>query len=158
MSEMNRREMCAALAAFAALAANSMEAQSGVPQTASAAAGEADMSMSRVYKFAEMKVTQNANGGWSRQIVHGVLPTGEFVEAHETMLPAGKEPHPPHQHRNSEFVMIREGTLLYYNEGKPEPVGPGDVVYSASNKMHGMKNVGTAPALYFVVSVSRAQV
>ena len=152
MCEMNRREMCAALAAFAAMAATSMEAQSGA-----AASGETDLSVSRVFKFSEMKVTQSSNGGWSRAIGHGVLPTGEYVESHQTMLPPGKMPHPPHQHRNSEFVMIREGQLEYYNEGKPEPVGPGDVIYSASMKMHGMKNVGTTPALYFVVSVSRGQ-
>lgn len=148
MSEMNRREMCAALAAFAALAATNMEAQSGADATA------ADTSVSRVYKFSEMKVSQSANGGWSRQIMHGTLPTGEYVAAHQTMLPPGQMPHPPHQHRDSEFVMIREGQLMFYNEGKPEPAGPGDVIYTASMKMHGMKNVGTTPAMYFVVEIS----
>ncbi len=148
MSEMNRREMCAALAAFATLAAKGMEAQTG-------AAGAIDTSVSKVYKFSEMKVTQSSNGGWSRAIMSGTLPTGEYVAAHETMLPPGKMPHPPHQHRDSEFVMIREGQIEFYNEGKPEPVGPGDVIYTASNRLHGMKNVGATNALYFVVEISK---
>ncbi len=144
---MDRREFSAALAAFA-LMATSMEGQTG---------GDAELAGSRVYKFADMKVTPNANGGWGRQIVHGTLPTGEFVEAHETMLPPGKEPHPAHKHRNTEFVLIREGKLEYMNEGVPEPAGPGDVIFSASNRMHGLKNVGDTPALYFVVSISHGQ-
>src|ERR1700759_1853944 len=139
MSEMNRREMCAALAAFATLAATNMEAQE-------TSAG-ADNSSSKVYRFSEMKLTNNSNGGWRRDVMHGTLPTGEYVAAHLTMLPPGQMPHPPHQHRDSEFVMVREGKMEFYNEGKPEPVGPGDVIYTASMKMHGMKNVGTTPAL-----------
>jgi quercetin dioxygenase-like cupin family protein len=115
------------------------------------------MTQSRVFRFDEMKVNHYANGGWGRQVMHGTLPTGEFVEVHETMLPAGQMPHPAHKHRNTEFVLIREGKLEFYDNGKPEPCGPGDIVYTASNQMHGMKNVGTTPALYFVVSISRGQ-
>jgi quercetin dioxygenase-like cupin family protein len=150
MSDMNRRQMCTALAAFAVMAAQSVEAQGD--------AGADDTSRSRVYRFSEMKVTPNSNGGWSRAILHGTLPTGEYVAAHQTMLPPGQMPHPPHQHRDSEFVMIREGQLEFYNEGKPEPVGPGDVIYTASMRMHGMKNVGTTNALYFVVEISSPKV
>ena len=151
MTDWNRREFGAAMAAFALLAGR-MDGQEGAPQPESPG-----LDSSRVYKFSEMKVNHSANGGWGRPVMHGTLPTGEFVEVHETMLPAGQMPHPPHKHRNSEFLLIREGDLQYLNEGVAEPVSPGDVIYSASNRMHGLKNVGSTPALYFVVSVSHGQ-
>ena len=168
MDTMNRREVCWAMAALAMAGGRIAEAQTA-PQPAGALppGGEehtgpvnTDLAPleSRVYRFEDLKVTPNAaTGGWSRAVMHGALPTGEFMELHETMLPPGTMPHPPHRHRNTEFLLIRQGTLEYLNEGKPERVGPGDVVYSASEKMHGVKNVGDDDAIYFVVSVSHGQ-
>jgi quercetin dioxygenase-like cupin family protein len=156
--DLTRRDALAAMAAFA-LMGQVVEAQA---VTAAAAAPEAsladpELAKSKVFRFKEMKVTQGSNGGWSRPVVHGTIATGEFVELHETMLPPGKMPHPPHQHRNSEFLLIRQGKLEYLNEGVPEPVEVGDVIYSASNRMHGLKNVGDVDAMYFVVSISHGQ-
>jgi quercetin dioxygenase-like cupin family protein len=148
------------MAAFASLGGLLSRAQAMQTSTAAegnAAPGEASLTVSKVFHFDEMKVSHSANGGWGRAVMHGTLPTGEFVEVHETMLPAGQMPHPPHRHRNTEFVLIREGKLEFLNDGKPEPAGVGDVIYTASNQMHGMKNVGDTPALYFVVSVSHGQ-
>ena len=150
MKTMNRREVVGAMSAFAILAA--------VTQAQAQAADTTPMAESKVFRFDNLPVVKNANGGESRAVMHGTLPTGEFVELHETMLPPGKEPHPPHKHRNTEFVLIREGNVEYWGEdGKHEPMGPGDIVYTASNQMHGMKNTGTTNASYFVVSISRGQ-
>jgi quercetin dioxygenase-like cupin family protein len=159
---MNRRDACVAMVAFASLGellakAQEVKTSSGAQAGEGSAAPSEDMAMSKVFRFDEMPVKPSANGGWGRAVMHGTLPTGEFVEVHETMLPAGQMPHPPHKHRNTEFLLIRQGKLEYLNEGKPEPVGVGDVVYTASNRMHGLKNVGDTPALYFVVSVSHGQ-
>jgi quercetin dioxygenase-like cupin family protein len=90
-----------------------------------------------------------------RPIVHGVLPTGEAVELHETTLLPGHMPHPAHKHKHSEFMMIREGTVQFDNDGKLEKLGPGSVVFAASNVMHGLKNVGDTPAVYFVIAIGR---
>ena len=150
--EMNRRDMMMAMTAFASLGGLMAEAQEKT-----AASADADLSHSRVFRFEELPVVHGSNGGWSRAVTHGTLPTGEFVELHQTMLPPGKMPHPPHQHRNSEFILIRQGKLEYLNEGKPEPAGVGDIIYTASNRMHGLKNVGDDDAMYFVVSISHGQ-
>ena len=147
--EMNRRDAVAAMMAFASMGV--------LAEAQGAALDDAALRVSKVFHFDEMKVSNFANGGWGRAVMHGTLPTGEFVEVHETMLPAGQMPHPPHQHRNTEFVLVREGKLEFLSDGKPEPVGVGDVIYTASNQMHGLKNVGDTAALYFVVSISHGQ-
>jgi len=141
MSDWSRREFGMAMAAFATLA--------GVAD----AQGDATMGLSKVFRYGELPVVKNANGGESRAVMHGTLLTGEFVEVHETMLPAGQMPHPAHKHSHSEFLLIREGDLQYQDEDKWLPVGPGDVVFSAHNRLHGLKNVGMTPARYFVVAV-----
>jgi quercetin dioxygenase-like cupin family protein len=152
MKNLNRRDLCISLSAFAALSSLVAEAQSGT--VGSPAAGpDGKLSKSVVFPYDQLPVKQNANGGTGRQVLSGYLPTGEFVEVHETTLPAGKMPHPAHKHSHSEFLLIREGNLEFINDGKPEPVGAGGVVFTASNVMHGLKNVGTTTASYFVVAV-----
>jgi quercetin dioxygenase-like cupin family protein len=148
MENLNRRDIFLAMAAMAAATVVDADAQLPVP-------GEKTLTDSRAWSFDELPVTKNANGGASRAVVTGVLATGELVEMHETTLPPGQMPHPPHKHRHSEFMMIRQGTLEWDMDGKLERVGPGGVLFAASNKMHGIKNVGIGDALYFVIAIGR---
>jgi uncharacterized cupin superfamily protein len=142
MAEVNRREFGVAMTMFAALA--------GLAD----AQGDAEMGVSKVFRFDDLPVKKNANGGESRAVMHGTLPTGEYVEVHETMLPPGQMPHPPHRHSHSEFILIREGSVQHWNNGKLEAAaGPGDIIFNAHAIGHGLKNVGTTPAKYFVVAV-----
>ena len=148
MSDLSRRDFSAGVGAFAMLAAVMAEAQAGQPVPK-----DGTLLRSVLFRYDELPVKNNANGGTSRQVLSGTLKTGEFVEVHETTLPAGQMPHPPHRHSHSEFLLIREGTLQYLDEGQPMAAGPGDVVFTASGRLHGLKNVGTTMASYFVVAV-----
>ncbi|GAA0553717.1 quercetin dioxygenase-like cupin family protein [Rhizomicrobium palustre] len=120
------------------------------------AADGASLTESRVLKYADLPLRKFDNGGEQRRVMAGTLATGEFVEIHETMLPAGEMPHPPHAHPNSEWLFIQTGSLEYiHSDGSHIPTGPGDIVFTASNKTHGLKNIGATPATYIVVSVSK---
>jgi quercetin dioxygenase-like cupin family protein len=152
MKNLNRRDLCVALSAFAAMGGAAVEAQVAGTQAPS---GENVLSHSETFPFDKLPVKHSANGGASRAVVHGVLATGEAVEMHETTLPPGQMPHPPHKHRHSEFMMVREGELEFDNDGKPERVGPGGVIFAASEVMHGLKNVGDVNANYFVIAIGK---
>jgi quercetin dioxygenase-like cupin family protein len=155
---MNRREICAVLSSFAALAAaGAVEAEGQAPSAVVPPAtgrGEAVLDASRAFRFEDLPVVKNANGE-TRAVVQGVLPTGERVAMHETTLLPGHMPHPPHQHRHSEFMMVREGQMEFENNGVPQRVGPGGVMFAASMVLHGLKNVGDTTANYFVIEIGR---
>src|SRR5205807_2348167 len=74
-------------------------------------------------------------------------------EAHETTLPPGGSPHPPHRHAHSEMWLIREGTVDITVNNNTTRLGPGSLGFVSSNDEHGIKNAGETPASYFVVAI-----
>jgi quercetin dioxygenase-like cupin family protein len=153
MKKLNRREVGLALSALAMLGTVDAAAQTGTTTTAEPPAGP-PLLKSLVFPFDSLPVKHSSNGGEGRAVLHGTLATGEFVEVHETMLPPGQMPHPPHRHTHSEFQLVREGKLQVLGEGPNQIVGPGGVIFHASGVLHGLKNIGDTPASYFVVAIS----
>lgn len=78
--------------------------------------------------------------------------TLEQLEVHVTTLNPGKSPHPPHRHPNEEMIIVREGTVEALVNGDWKRVGPGSVIFFASNQLHGLRNVGAEPAVYHVIN------
>ena len=137
-----RRELCAMLPAVLIPAM--------LPSEATAA--EDNVLPSAMYPF-EKLTPHKSNAAEIRSVLKGKLATGESLEVHQTTLPPAAMPHPPHRHIHSEMWLIREGTVELTVEGKSTQMGPGSVGFVRSNEEHGIKNVGTAPATYFVVAV-----
>lgn len=81
-------------------------------------------------------------------------PTATLDELalHVSTLKPGDTSHAPHKHVNEELVIIKEGTVEALVNGELKRVGPGSVIFNASNEMHGIRNVGTGPATYHVVN------
>ena len=113
---------------------------------------EDDSLPSATFPFESMPV-QGLDNGQMRKILKGKLATGEHIEAHETTLPPNGYPHPPHRHLHSEMWLIREGTVELTISGASHRLGPGGLGFVPSNEEHGIKNVGTGPATYFVVAI-----
>ena len=107
---------------------------------------------SAMYPFQKL-VVHTSNTTEIRSVLKGKLATGESLEVHETTLPPGTSPHPPHHHEHSEMWLIRKGTVEITVNGTSNRIGPGSVGFVRSNDEHGIKNVGTTPATYFVVAV-----
>jgi quercetin dioxygenase-like cupin family protein len=83
------------------------------------------------------------------------LPTATMANfsCHVTTIKAGLAPHPPHRHSDEEIVLLKEGRLEVTINGVTTRVGPGAVLFLASNDEHGWKNVGDADATYYVIRV-----
>jgi quercetin dioxygenase-like cupin family protein len=107
---------------------------------------------SAMYPFDKLPI-RTPNNAQIRDVLKGKLATGESLEVHETTLPPGGAPHPPHHHVHSEMWLIREGTVELTVNGTSYRLGPGSVGFVHSNDEHGIKNVGTSPATYFVVAI-----
>ncbi|MBW3628991.1 MAG: cupin domain-containing protein [Gemmatimonadetes bacterium] len=65
------------------------------------------------------------------------------------VLDPGGIPHPPHQHPEEEFMIVASGTGEIEVDGKVTQVGPGAIMYTAGNTMHGIKNTGAAPMTFY---------
>ena len=139
---LTRRELCrllpAAILPVAAMAQDSPPPGNSLP--------------SSTWTFDQLPVNAT-NDGQFRAVLKGRLATGESLETHETTLPPGGMPHPAHHHVHSEMWLIREGTVEITINGASHRLGPGGVGFVRSNEEHGIKNVGTSPATYFVVAV-----
>jgi mannose-6-phosphate isomerase-like protein (cupin superfamily) len=159
--QISRRDLCALLPGAilpAALLADSLAAQSTTPPAApvgseaQAPAAPPQIIASGDYPFDKMPVTRTAVSE-SHHVFAGKLATGELVEVHESILPPGGSPHPPHHHLHSEMWLVREGTLEFTVDGTVYHIGPGSAGFAASMTEHGVKNSGSTPAIYFVVAI-----
>lgn len=78
-----------------------------------------------------------------RQFLRSPTATLDEIELHVTTLPAGAKSHAPHKHVNAELVIIKEGKVEVLVDGQMKQVGPGSVVFNASNQMHSLRNIGS---------------
>ncbi len=106
---------------------------------------------SQVFDWTAMTPKENAYGS-SRPVVRAPTVTLDELEMHVTTLNPGQTSHAPHQHGNEELIILREGTLETLSLGQWKRVGPGSIIFNAANDLHGVKNVGTVPAVYHVVN------
>jgi mannose-6-phosphate isomerase-like protein (cupin superfamily) len=138
---LTRREICSLIPAL-------VVAGTAAPVVAA----QADPLPSATFAFESLPV-QDFGHAQVRKIMKGRLATGEHIEVHETTLSPNGYPHTPHHHLHSEMWLIREGTVELTISGIGHRVGPGGLGFVHSNEEHGIKNVGTGPATYYVVAI-----
>ncbi len=87
----------------------------------------------------------------STVFVHYNGPTDQLsgVCAGMAILDPGASPHEPHRHPEEEFLLIAEGTGEIVCDGKKSKVGPGAMMYTAGNTLHGITNTGKEPMTFY---------
>ncbi len=90
--------------------------------------------------------------GFYRAVYKGPTATLDELEIHITTLNPGQISHPPHKHGNEELVIIKEGTVETLSNGKWVKAGPGSIIFEGSDELHSLKNIGSGPTTYHVIS------
>jgi uncharacterized cupin superfamily protein len=105
---------------------------------------------SSVFDWASFKVEAKKTGS-RRECLDARTATLDRLEVHATTLNPGESPHAAHKHPEEELIVVKEGVLEAAQNDKTNRVEAGGLIFQASNEMHGLKNVGTKPAVYFVI-------
>jgi len=88
--------------------------------------------------------------GERRQVFDAPTATLKRFECHITTLNPGEVPHAAHRHTEEELMLLKEGTLEAVLEGKTNRVDAGGMIFCASGELHGLRNLGTNRATYYV--------
>ena len=144
--EMTRRDLIAGLASMP-MAIN------GLGHAARDEHSHGEIMGPTVFIWNDMTANKTPTGE-VRSLCKTSTATLDQLEMHVTTLNPGMEPHPPHRHVNEELIIMREGQCETLSNGTWVKIGPGSVVFNASNSLHGLRNVGTTPAVYHVINWS----
>lgn len=100
------------------------------------------MMRSSVFNWASLKVI-STKVGERRSVCDAPTPTLANLEIHITTINPGEAPHPAHRHASEELMIVKEGSTNVDTTGS--------IIFEASNELHGLRNIGTNQATYFVL-------
>jgi quercetin dioxygenase-like cupin family protein len=105
---------------------------------------------SGVFNWNNLKAETKPTGE-RRQVFDSATATLDRLESHITTLNPGEAPHAAHRHPEEEVMILKEGVIEEVLNGQTNRVEAGGVIFCASNEMHGMRNIGTNRAIYYVL-------
>ena len=106
--------------------------------------------VSAVYDWEKMQPMVVSNGV-RRTLFEGPTATLDKINCHITTLNPGEMPHAGHQHPAEELIIVKEGTIEAVQNSVTNRVGPGSIIFEASNEYHSLRNVGQTQATYYVI-------
>jgi uncharacterized cupin superfamily protein len=94
---------------------------------------------------------QPTKTGFKRPFFQSRTATLNELACHVTTLNPGVAAHAPHQHPEEEMIIVKEGTLEVLLNDSRQQMGAGSILFIAPNDLHGVTNVGTGLATYYVL-------
>lgn len=110
---------------------------------------------SKAYRFEDLPVKASGpgNANKTRAVLKGDLHHAIPLEVHETELPPGGAPHPPHKHVHEEMFVVLVGQVDFMVNGVTTRLGPGSVGFAAGGDEHGLHNGTDAMCRYLVLEI-----
>jgi uncharacterized cupin superfamily protein len=105
---------------------------------------------SAVYNVDELKVEPTRVGS-RRAVLDGPTTTLDKLHVHITTLNPGEKSGEPRLHLQEEVIIVKEGTVAVYCDGKTWTANPGAVIFFAAHSTTYLHNTGKTPATYTVV-------
>lgn len=105
---------------------------------------------SKVYVWNELKV-EKQDTRERKQIAEGSGAALAYMEWHATTIAPGKSPHAPHKHEDEELIIVKEGSVKVTINDSSKVLGTGSIALFISGDEHGLLNVGTTNATYYVL-------
>ena len=134
----SRREVVMMLPALAATAAAAQPQSTSLP--------------GKIYHSTQVPYTGDETKK-GRRFFYGTEHSGFNLESHETVLGPGVETHPPHTHEHEEIIIVVEGAVEVFMDGRKEIAETGSVIYYEANKPHNLRNAGNVPCRYYVIEL-----
>ncbi len=72
------------------------------------------------------------------------------------VLNPGQEVHPPHQHAEEEFIYLLKGRGAWHLDGNELDASAGDLLYTQSWTLHGLKNTSSEPLAFYILKWNAA--
>lgn len=105
---------------------------------------------SAVFNWEKIPAAMTSSGE-KRVFFRDKTATLDQLAVHVTTVKPGMQAHDPHRHWEEELIIVKEGTIESMQNGETTIVGPGSILFEASNELHGLKNAGDTPASYYVI-------
>ena len=103
---------------------------------------------SLLLNYDSLKYTEANNKG-TRKYFERPTAMCENFEMHITYLKEKGPSHAPHQHIDTEIILMIDGNTEMTIDGKTYSAGPGDLYIAESGKLHGISNATDKPCSYF---------
>ena len=122
----------------------------GAALTLATVSAQKQVTGSTTFEWARLEAKTTPVGA-RRDVMRSATPTLDELEMHITTLNPDAVSHPPHRHPEEELLIVKEGTVETLQNGTATRLGPGSIIFHASNDLHNIRNIGTTPATYHVI-------
>jgi (S)-ureidoglycine aminohydrolase len=98
------------------------------------------------------------NGKTRRFLVEGNTTFLKYFRVHATTIEPGMAPNPPHPNKDAdELFIVKEGKIRVTINNKSKDLEAGGVAVVLADEVHGILNVGSTPATYYVLRYQSKQ-